>query len=103
MKKYVFLLILTAVATFALAYDGVSLEKGRELFSSKKLGTNGKTCNFCHSNGKGLEKASLYDDGELGTIINQCVTISLNGEILDPESTDMKSLIIYIKSIGHIQ
>lgn len=47
-----------AVASLALAGDGASPGRGKELFNGNKLGTNGKSCGTCHSGGKGLEKAA---------------------------------------------
>ena len=99
MKRTAITLSMLAVASMAMAGDGASPAKGKELFTSKQLGTNGKSCNLCHPDGKGLEKAAAYDGGELGTIINQCIKNPLKGKELAPDSTEMKSLILYIKSL----
>jgi cytochrome c len=99
MVRLTLTLSLIVLTSLAMASEGVNPEKGRELFSSKRLGTNGKSCNLCHAKGKGLEKASLYDDRELGTIINQCIMNPLKGKALDPSSSDMKSLVMYVKSL----
>ena len=100
MKRSVITLSLLAVASMAIAGDGASRAKGKELFTSKQLGTNGKSCNLCHPEGKKLEKAATYDERELGDIINQCIKNPLKGKALDPASAEMKSLIMYIKSLA---
>jgi len=100
MKSAVLLFSMLAVASLAIAIDGVSSDKGKELFTGKQLGTNGKSCNSCHPDGKGLAKAAAHDDGELGAIINRCITNPLKGKALDPSSAEMKSLILYIKTLA---
>ena len=89
------LLPLTAMAT-----DMPSLDRGRELFSGTTLGSNGKSCAGCHRDGKGLERISSYDEGELADIVNQCIRKPLAGKGLAPSSSDMRSLIIYIRSLN---
>jgi cytochrome c len=91
---------LLVAASLALAGDGASPEKGRSLFAGTQLGTSGKTCNLCHPAGKGLEKAAVNDEEELGAIINQCIQKPLKGKALDPASVEMKSLILYIRSLA---
>jgi len=100
MKRLVTTLSMLALASLAMASDGVSPDRGKELFTSKQLGTNGKSCNICHPGGKGLENAAAYDEGKLGAIINQCIANPLKGKALDPSSVEMKSLIMYIKSLA---
>lgn len=99
MKQIGIVLSMLVVASLAMAGDGASLSKGKELFTGKQLGTSGKSCSTCHPNGKGLEKAAAYDEGELGEIINQCIRKPLKGKALDPASVEMKSLIVYIRSV----
>jgi len=96
-------LILAASALLAypvLAADAPSVERGKELFNSAKLGTNGKSCATCHPDGKKLQHAAAYNEGELGEVINQCIKNPLKGKPLDVDSIDMKSLIIYIKTFA---
>ena len=100
MKQTVIMLILLATASLALADNGASLARGKELFTSPQLGTNGRSCSSCHPDGKKLEKAAAYDEADLGGIINQCITKPLKGKALDPNSSDMKSLILYLKSLA---
>ena len=100
MKRIVIILSLFAMSSMTMASDGVSISKGKELFTSKQLGTNGKSCNLCHPDGKGMEKAAVNDEGELGGIINQCIKNALKGKVLDPTSVEMKSIVMYIKSLA---
>jgi cytochrome c len=100
MIRIVIILSLFAMSSLTMASDGVSISKGKELFTSKQLGTNGKSCNLCHPDGKGLTKAAVYDESELGEIINQCIKNPLKGKVLDPTSTEMKSIVMYIKSLA---
>lgn len=100
------LLVFVAVALFAIAAAGMvfaahheaSVEKGKALFNDAKLGTTGKSCNDCHKDGKGVEKAGSMDD--LETVINNCITKGLQGKALDAKSIEMKSMSMYIKSLG---
>lgn len=88
------------VAQLAVAEDA-SLEKGKALFENTRLGSNGKSCATCHPGGKKLEwAATTYDDAKLASIINRCIKASLKGEPLDPESTEIKSLVMYVKTFG---
>lgn len=91
---------LATLASLAMAADGPSIERGKELFSSTKLGTNGKSCADCHPAGKKLEAAAAYDERELGGIINQCIKKPLMGHTLDSGSAEMKSLIMYIRTFA---
>jgi mono/diheme cytochrome c family protein len=94
-------LALVALAAPAIAIDVPSMERGKELFTSTQLGTNGTSCAACHQDGKGLEGVAEYDDAQLGKIVNQCITKPLKGKALDPASSDLKSLVMYLKTFGH--
>ncbi len=98
-KSGLMLLLTTLLASLAWAAEP-SAERGKELFNSTELGSNGKSCATCHRDGKKLERAATYADGELGEIINQCIKNPLEGKGLDLSSSDMKSLIIYIKAFA---
>ncbi len=78
--------------------QGASVKKGKAMFSDPKLGTNGKTCNECHPNGKSLEKSGMRND--LEDIVNGCITENLKGKALGMKSPEMQSMVMYIKSIG---
>jgi cytochrome c len=100
MNKLCLVLIITPLLTSTALAAGPSMERGKELFNSSELGTNGKSCATCHRDGKKLKQAASYAEGELGEIINQCIKNPLEGKRLDPSSSDMKSLIIYIKAFA---
>lgn len=85
----------------ALAADDVSVERGRELFSSSALGKSGKSCFSCHPGGKKLEMAAASESDErLTGMINNCIVQVLKGKAIDPESGEMQSLLMYIRTFG---
>lgn len=82
--------------------------KGKALFADAGLGSNEKSCASCHPGGEGLAgKAAAYpvkdektgEVTELSDTINQCITQALEGQPLDPESAEMKSLEAYLKTL----
>ncbi len=100
MKKSLFLLLTVALPASIVFAAGPTMERGEELFNSTKLGTNGKSCAICHAGGIKLEKAAVYDEGELADIVNQCIERALAGKPLDPASDDLKSLVMYVRSLA---
>ncbi len=97
--KIATLLFIFLGLTFSLAIGAGNVEKGKALFNDPKLGggTSGRSCNSCHSDGKGLEKA-----GEIKGLekqINACIKGPLKGKGIDPKSADMGDLIAYLKSL----
>ena len=82
----------------AAAQQEASVEKGKALFNDPKLGTTGKSCNDCHRNGSGMEKAAGRTD--IVSIVNGCIQASIKGTPLDAKSAEMQSLVLYIKSFG---
>ena len=103
MKKCYMAIILTVSALLlagpALAGKS-SIEYGKELFNDPHLGgsTNEDSCNTCHPNGEGLEKAGRNQ--HLAKVINRCITGPLKGEKIDGRSAEMRSLKMYIESLG---
>jgi cytochrome c len=91
------LVVLCLAGMAVAAQPEASVEKGKALFTDPKLGTTGGTCNSCHSNGKGLEKAGSLKD--LEGVINTCINKSLKGKVLGVNSVEMQSLVLYIKSL----
>jgi mono/diheme cytochrome c family protein len=84
-------------ALFAFAAGDVS--KGKILFNDTQLGggTAGRSCNSCHPDGKGLDKAA--DRKDLPKVVNACIKNALKGKTIDPKSAEMADLIAYIKSL----
>ena len=101
--------IFTSVVAVAAAWMMVSVvfatqheataAKGKALFNDTRLGTNGRSCNDCHKDGTGLEKAGGVKD--LETMVNTCIAKALNGKALKTTSVEMQSLVLYIKGLGH--
>lgn len=94
---FITLFALTAAAQSA---DGPTTERGRELFGSTSLGTNGRSCAVCHPDGKDLQDVGENDDKTLASITNKCIVKALKGKALADGSADMSSLIMYMKSVG---
>ena len=86
-----------ASVVFAMQHE-VTADKGKVLFNDTKLGANGKSCNDCHKDGAGLEKAGEKND--LETTVNTCIKKALNGKALKKKSADMQSMVLYIKGLG---
>jgi cytochrome c len=102
MKMLMATLTMWAVsASLAMAAGQPSLERGKELFNSTILGTNGNSCASCHAGGKKLEEAASYDQKKLEKIVNQCIVKALEGKALAPGSPDLNSLIAYVKTLTH--
>lgn len=94
--------------SMALAVDKVptgmtqnppSVEHGKSLFYDPALSgsPNDKSCNTCHPGGKGLGNA--WKNPKLAETINTCITSPLMGKALTIDSKEMKSLMLYIKSL----
>jgi len=88
-----------AVSVPVFADKAPSSLQGKKLFNSSSLGgaANTKTCNACHPGGRGLESAA--GNPELSKVINTCIAGPLNGSKLEPNSIEMQSLLLYIKSL----
>jgi cytochrome c peroxidase len=82
------------------AAEKSSVEYGRKLFNDPTLGgsKNDSSCNTCHQDGKGLEKVAQNKD--LVKMINGCITGPLEGEKIDGRSVDMRSLKMYVETLG---
>lgn len=90
---------LAVTATTGMAAERPSVERGKELFNSSTLGTNGKSCAGCHAHTEWQGTMGAYDDGQLQLIINQCISKALGGMPLPLDSTDLVSLVMYLKSL----
>ncbi len=94
--------MLTVIAlslNFSLAIAAGNAEKGKALFNDPKLGggTAGMSCNSCHPDGKGMEKAANRKD--LEEQVNLCIKNALKGKGINPKSTEMADIIAYLKSL----
>ncbi len=99
-RHMVLLIIFTVLVgtSIVFAAESASVEKGKALFNDPKLGTTGKSCNTCHPGAQNIQKAAARPD--LDRIVNACITNSIQGKALDPQSAEMQSLLLYIKSVG---
>ena len=97
--KLGFLALVLWVTAFSLAYAAGDAAKGKAMFNDTHLagGTTGKSCNSCHPNGEGLEKAAGMKD--LEATVNRCIAGALKGNPLDTASADMADMVAYIKSL----
>ena len=84
---------------FSLAMALGDMEKGKALFNDPKFGggTAGVSCNSCHPDGKGLEKAA--DRKDLEKFVNTCIKNPLKGKGIDTKSGEMADIVAYIKSL----
>ena len=83
---------------FSLAMAAGDVEKGKALFNDPRFGggTAGVSCNSCHPDGKGLEKAA--DRKDLEKFVNACIQNALKGKGIGLKSAEMADIIAYIKS-----
>jgi len=104
------LLSLIAVSLiFSFVFAAGNVEKGKVLFNDTKFagGTAGKSCNSCHPDGKGLEKAAekkefgIMGKKQMGLeeAVNFCIVNANKGKAIDPKSEQMKDIVAYIKSL----
>jgi cytochrome c553 len=94
------LLATALLATTTAAAAGPSAARGKALFESKALGTNGKTCAGCHGGGKRLDEVSVSTDAELAKYANSCIEAMLAGKPLPPGSDDLRSLVLHLRAIA---
>ena len=88
--------------------EEASVKKGKALFNDPELGSTGSSCNTCHTDGRGLEKAAKKITWIIGGkvhstlegAINYSIVTGLRGNALNVESVEMQSLVLYIKSLG---
>jgi cytochrome c peroxidase len=96
-------MVLFVVVAFSFMYTLVPAagngEKGKILFNDQKFGggTAGMSCNSCHQDGKGLEKAA--DRKDLEKMVNACIKNALKGKGIDPKSAEMADIVAYLKSL----
>ncbi len=92
-------LILLACSATSPATEVPTAQLGKKLFHADNLGTNNKSCATCHPDGQGLEEIDAYDDGMLKEMVNFCIRDALKGEMMDLESTEIESFLLYLRSL----
>lgn len=77
-----------------------SVELGMLLFHDPALGgsRNEKSCNTCHPDGRGLERATRRSN--MTEIIKSCILGPMDGNRVDARRIDLRSLKMYIESLG---
>ena len=72
-------------------------QRESSFLASTTLGgsTNDKSCNTCHPDGKGLEKAGV----NLESTIQACIQKAMGGKPPATDSQEMKDLVAYITSL----
>lgn len=98
------------ISSFAFASKHLPEERGKTLFNDPKFagGTAGKSCNSCHPNGKGLEKAADKKEfnimgkkqASLEEAVNVCIEMANKGKKIAVDSQEMKDIVAYIKSLA---
>lgn len=83
----------------ALATEIPTLTLGERLFNAANLGTNGNSCASCHPGGQGLEEIDAYDDGMLKEMVNFCIRDAMKGRMMDLESTEIESFLLYLRQV----
>lgn len=100
MKRIMIGIMLLTFATSLWGAETVSVDRGRELFESTRLGKSGKSCATCHPGGRKLEWAGTFEDDRIAQMINTCIQKALQGKPLTPGSDDMKSFVMYLKTFS---
>jgi len=97
--KITMLSMISVNLIFSLAMAAGDMEKGKALFNDPKFGggMDGVSCNSCHPDGKGLEKAA--DKKDLEKFVNACIKNALKGKGIDTKSAEMADIVAYIKSL----
>jgi len=90
-------LIFCTAPLFATEVPTVNL--GEKLFKATNLGKSGQSCESCHPSGKGLEEIEAYDDGMLKEMVNFCIRDALKGQMIDLESTEIESFLLYLRKV----
>jgi cytochrome c553 len=93
------LMMISFGLTFTMAMAGGDAEKGKALFNDPTFGggTAGLSCNSCHPDGKGLERAA--DKKDLERFVNACIKNALKGKGIDLKSAEMADMVAYLKSL----
>jgi cytochrome c len=101
MKQWGIMMVILLASSSAWGFgDEGDSNRGKALFESTKLGSNGKSCVSCHPGGSKLEWPATFPEDKLSDAINNCISKALKGKPLPTESAELKSLIRYIKSFA---
>ena len=96
MKTLIVLIASTVLLSGSVALAASDIEEGKKYFNDTSLGSNGKSCASCHTEGKGLENACDYDVPTLQEFVNFCIRDAMKGDMLaalDPRIVKIEKLI----------
>jgi cytochrome c len=109
MKIIKAVLIITVLTFFTFTLASADVMNGKKLFNDQKFAssTNDKSCNSCHPDGSGLEKAADKatfsimgkQQDSLEDTVNMCVKMALKGKAISKDSRQMKDIVQYIQSL----
>lgn len=107
--KLLLLFVTVCGLIFSIAYAAGDATKGKALFNDPTFAgaTSGHSCNSCHPDGRGLEKAGEKKEfrimgkaqGSLEEAVNFCIENAIKGKAIDPSSDQMRDIVAYIKSL----
>lgn len=92
--------VVALLAASAVAASGPSAARGKVLFESRSLGTNGKSCVQCHAGGKGFDDVGATKDAELAAYVNSCIKGMLAGKELPAGSDDLRSIVLHVRELA---
>ena len=106
-SKIILMSVVALGLIFTFAFAAGEAEKGKALFNDAKFAGGVKSCNSCHPNGKGLEKAADKKEFKimgqtqkgLEDAVNFCIVNASKGKAIDVKSAQMKEMVAYIKSL----
>ncbi len=103
-KKLLIVVLFVTALSAGTVYSG-DVKKGKELFKDSMLGTNGKSCNSCHSGGKNIDGSKetfsiLGSEQEsVEDAVNFCIKMALNGKPLEKSDAKMEALASYLRTL----
>jgi cytochrome c peroxidase len=98
-RKILLAMSLCIFSTPLFATEIPTVKLGEKLFNANNLGTNGKSCATCHPDGEGLHEIDAYDDGMLKEMVNFCIRDAMKGRMMDLESTEIESFLMYLRKV----
>ena len=93
-------LVFILIVLPAAAMEAPTLALGEKLFNASELGTNNKSCASCHPQGQGLKEISAYSDDMLKEMVNFCIRDAMQGKMMDLESTEINSFLLYLRNLN---
>ncbi len=70
---------------------------GKALFHDNSFGSNGKSCDDCHSNGDGFDDLNDRKPSDVAKAASECLTGRMGGPVREKSSLGMLSLMLYLE------